>query len=72
MRLFAWQPKGHGSLSFFTIAENKEQALIAVQKYINKLQKEGQELPYEASGWGTDYYELTILEVGDVAVNAND
>lgn len=28
-------------------------------------------MPNEAEGWGTDYYELTVHEPGEVVINHN-
>lgn len=66
-KLYAFQPKGHGALSFFTIAENEEQARAAVSKYI-----EDNQYKYAAKGWGsTDYYTMTVAEQGEVVENDN-
>lgn len=64
VKLFAWQPQGHGELSFFVAARGEEEAREAVDKYIANEQ-------YRVGGWGTDYYELTVVEVGQVITNDN-
>lgn len=82
MKLFAWQPNGHGEQSFFVMAETEEQAKTAVEaKIADLLAKNADENYYEDDGlysefcfrgWGTDYYTLTVADVGDVVMNSND
>jgi hypothetical protein len=67
--LYAWQPKGHGQYSFFVAATSEEEARIAVEKHMAEDEYIDD---YETEGWGTDYYELTILPVGVATSNAND
>lgn len=76
MKLYAWQPSGHGELSFFVIAESEDAARSAVQAHIeNGLKKksflDGGISAYEVGGWGTDYYRLTVAEVDVVLTNNN-
>jgi len=71
MKLYAYQPKGHGEYSFFTIAESEEEAKKAVDKYIAETLTENATVKYEARGWGTDYYRLTVLKAGQVIENDN-
>jgi hypothetical protein len=33
MKLFAWQPTGHGPLSFFVMAEDEASARVAVEAF---------------------------------------
>jgi hypothetical protein len=68
MKLYAWQPNGHGQLSFFVCAESEEAARAAVESQIAKLEFGD----YAVRGWGTDYYELTAAEPGEVIEHAND
>jgi hypothetical protein len=75
MSLFAYQPKGHGEYSFFVAAENEKEAKESVDKYIARhLNKEDEECLDDCaiSGWGTDYYSLTVVDEGEVIANAND
>ncbi|KKL67988.1 hypothetical protein LCGC14_2129490 [marine sediment metagenome] len=75
MKLYAWQPKGHGEYSFFVCAEDKEGAEEAVNKYIHDhLNKDDDEylFDYCIDGWGTDYYVLTEVEPMTVIINDND
>ena len=75
MKLFAWQPKGHGQLSFFICAETKEQAASCIGRYIKKGMEnddESRNNEYYVRGWGTDYYELTEVDPLTVITNAND
>jgi len=76
MKLFAWQPKGFGQLSFFVCAENEEIARIAVDQEIARLKTISKDNfdaidEYDAIGWGTDYYELTVVDPGVVVTNDN-
>lgn len=68
MKLYSFQPNGHGQLSFFVMAESKENAIAFVDKYImeNNLKDR-----YETDGWGTDYYECTATDAGAVVINDN-
>ncbi len=75
MKLFAFIPRGHGSQSFFVMAESEEEAkaAIASKLFMNVGgQWEVEEDGSDASGWGTDYYEMTIYGRGEVAFNDND
>jgi len=64
MKLYAFQPRSYGELSFFVMAESEVEARAAVDNY-------GTE-PHEKEGWGTNYYELTVADAGQVLVNSND
>ena len=84
MKLYAFQPNGHGPKSFFVCAASQEEAKKAVDDYINKhLGKDDDEYitEYSIKGWGTDrssggretdYYHLTELAPGEVIYNCND
>lgn len=75
MKLYAFQPKGHGEFSFFVCAENEESARIFVDEYIRKHYRvdDGHYIDDRyISGWGTDYYQLTELNPGEVITNDND
>jgi len=75
MKLFAFRPNGHGEDSFFTIAESEEQARENIEKIIlsgNSIYGKSKEgYPINCSGWNTDYYTLTVYEIGEVAINSN-
>jgi hypothetical protein len=66
IRLYAFQPKGHGERSFFVAAASEDEAKCAVEKHLTRVSE------YEKRGWGTDYYEMTVLDVGQVVSNTND
>jgi len=66
MKLYAWQPDGHGEKSFFVMAENIVEALEAVLDAIKGLDE------YYSRGFGTDYYTLTVAGPGKVILNDND
>lgn len=77
MKLYAWQPTGHGELSFFVAARTEEEAREAVEKYIAEWSRSDANFSQrirsgDIHGWGTDYYELTVCEPGVVIVNNND
>jgi hypothetical protein len=75
VKLFAWQPKGHGEFSFFVAATSEEEARKAVDGYIalHKGKDDGHYIDNTtASRWGTDYYELKVVEIGEVITNEND
>ena len=73
MKLYAFHPGGHGQYSFFVCAESEDKAREIVTEHIHKNHMKTDRLPdYEADGWGTDYYEVEVLDVGQVAENSND
>ena len=73
-KLYCWKPQGHGQYSFYVCADSYEEALSAVQTYIERYYMETSTggLYYEAFGWGTDYYELVVVEQLSVLENEND
>ena len=71
MKLYAFQPQGHGEQSFFTIAKSEEEAIKAVTKYIDTHYPKGSPNEYDAYGFGTDYYKMTVIEEGQVVENNN-
>ena len=75
VKLYSWQPNGHGQYSFFVASESLEDANMALQKYIDEhIDKDDEEYldGYSIDGIGTDYYKLTISDVGTIVSNAND
>ena len=75
VRLYAFQPKGHGELSFFVAAETEEKARQSVDAYIaaHKGKDDGHYVgDYNTDGWGSDYYMVTVAEIGQVVTNDND
>jgi hypothetical protein len=76
MKLYAFQPKGHGQKSFFVMAESEKEAKEFVAKKIAELLANEEDgisySDYDFSGWGTDYYCLEVFEVGQVVLNDND
>jgi hypothetical protein len=71
MKLYAFQPQGHGEQSFFTIAKSEEEAIKAVTKHIDTHYPKGSPNQYDAGGWGTEYYKMTVIEEGQVVENNN-
>lgn len=72
MKLFAFQPSGHGQASFFTIAADEEEARRVVDRYVRDKYVEDGKLDYMAIGWGTEYYRVTVVDPGQVIENDND
>ena len=73
MKLFAWQPKGHGQDSFFVMAASEDDARHAVNAFIKSRAGDNKySAEFLSPGWGTDYYPLTVLSPGEVIANAND
>ncbi len=75
MKLYAWQPNGHGELSWFVMAETEDNAKAAVEHEMARrkaLAIDDIDRITECGGWGTDYYTLTVAEAGAVLTNAND
>ena len=69
MKLFGFQPRGHGELSWFVMAETEESARDAVEADI----KRRRALPFtnpnhihetDYAGWGTDYYTVSVASAG--------
>lgn len=63
MKLFIYSPNGRGQSTFSVVAENENQAFEKIDKYIKIKYPKGD---FESEGWGTDYYELEIKEIGEV------
>ena len=68
MKLYAWRPGGYGEYSFFVVAESEQKAREAVTEHI----KNNRLHPAEYGGWGTEYYEMQIAEIGEVLYNVNE
>jgi hypothetical protein len=87
MKLYAFQPQGHGQTSFFVMARDENEARGFINARVAeltateaKLRREanpgmGDErrgwLPYEVQGWPENYV-LTAYDHGEIAENAND
>ena len=73
LKLYAWQPLGHGQQSMFVMARSEEKALTAVKNKIREEIKENDNFPdYDFSALGVDFYELTIVDENVVLLNEND
>lgn len=77
MKLYAFQPRGHGELSFFVCAASEDEARAAVEAEIARRKAISPWTPekidgFDVHGWGTDYYTLTVCEPGKVISNDND
>jgi predicted small metal-binding protein len=70
-KLYAFKPSGHGEYSFFVVANSETEAIEAVTKHIEQNHTTNGTLNYEANGWGTDYYKMTVVEQGQVLENDN-
>lgn len=73
MKLYAYQPNGHGQQSFFVMAENEQAAKAAVENKIETLlEKSNWFSYYHFEGWNTGFYILTEVGAGEVILNDND
>jgi hypothetical protein len=77
LKLYAWQPNGHGELSWFVVAETEAEVKDAVDREIARRLA----LPWddqdhisvcEVEGWGSEYYTLTVAKRGQPVDNANE
>jgi len=71
MNLYTWWPKGHGQMTFSVVAESEEDAFAFVSEFIETHYRKDGAYFYEAQGWGTAYYELTVHEAGVVVLHEN-
>lgn len=81
MKLYAWQPRGHGEQSVFVMALSLDEAKRAADEAIKAAtdytdpKREDRDWNYcdaDFDGWGSDYYELTVHEPGAVLFHEND
>jgi hypothetical protein len=77
LRLYAWQPKGHGELSWFVVAETEAEAKDAVDREIARRRALPWDDPehiggYNVARWGSAYYTLTVAKRGQPVDNANE
>jgi hypothetical protein len=77
LKLYAWQPKGHGELSWFVVAETEAEAKDAVDREIARRLSLPWDEPdhigdYDVEGWGSDYYTLTVAKRGQPVSNDNE
>ncbi len=72
MKLYAFQPKGHGQLSFFVMSDSESHAMESVDKQIETLFNDKDITGYEVLGWDTEEYDMFILGADQVAWNYNE
>jgi len=75
MKLYAFQPDGHGPSSFFVMAQSTEDAKEAIDRFINEIKQDidGRQHQLQLrSDWTTTEYMLTVCEQRDVITNDND
>ena len=78
MLLYAWQPQGHGQVSFFVMARSEAEARAAVEQCMAEALAQGDDGPYwyldehHFADWGTEYYTLRVCGPGDVVINSNE
>ena len=65
-KLYAWQPEGHGPLSFFVAADSKQEAEESVRRYLFENKTDN----YDRGGWPLNF-ELSVVEKGIVVANDN-
>jgi len=71
VQLYAFHPNGHGEMSFFVMAKSEDEA----RQYVDNLIEFGYDnegYSIRSRGWGTDYYTMTVYNVGEVATNENE
>jgi len=66
MKLYAFQPTGHGPQSYFVMAESEELARAAIEKYILT-----GDYPDLINEWRNGNQELKVLAANEVAENDN-
>lgn len=67
MKTYIFIPKGHGQLSFATVANDEKEAFENVDKYIKENYTFGDnKIMYEAQGWNTDYYYIEEVKESQV------
>jgi len=75
VKLYAFQPEGHGPLSYFVMAESEAQARAAVRRYIvdnmNK-PKTAYITGNDLRKWDDGYQQCRVFDVGEVITNDND
>ena len=74
MKLYAFQPEGHGPKSFFVMSESEEEARKAVSDYCSKIIFEGktQSWEYCSTEDCNPFYEHDVIELGPNEVVEND
>lgn len=73
MKLYAWQPVGHGPQSFFVMAETQEDAAKKVIQKTYELVGEGDIWGYKyARLFFSEHWNYTVAEVGEVLTNDNE
>jgi hypothetical protein len=86
LKLYCFQPKGFGEYSAFVMANSEEEARECARKALHEQERAYEkysnwdyqgEMPEYVSrtnmeGFDTDYYIVTVLDVNEVAFNANE
>lgn len=62
-KLYVWTPRGHGQLSYFMVARDERSAREAVDEKVKTDRKKYGNC--SVLGWGTDYYELRVYDIGE-------
>ena len=62
MKLYAFQPEGHGPLSFYVVAESEEDARNRISEHLLKHHTKDGKRTYNAEG----FYKVTVAEIGEV------
>jgi hypothetical protein len=71
MKLYAFQPKGHGEMSAFVMAESEQEARARIREAANA-EEARRGWPVDLDGFDTDYYQIHALGPGEVVLNDND
>lgn len=73
MKLFAFQPNGHGEYSFFIMAENIEIAQNKVDLLCTQEREKRNGYGYEYAYYkGNNYYTIREYDENEIAINDND
>ena len=71
MKMYIFEPKGTEN-SFVVCAESEEKAREIITDHVNKNYRNTSERKFDADGWGSDYYAMRVLEIGQVGECRND
>lgn len=70
MKLFIWEPQGHGQDIVVVVEENLEKAQAAANQFVeDTIARTG--VGYHYNGWGTEHYQLTTMDPGKVMTFEN-
>ena len=71
MKIYCFQPRGHGEQSAFVVAESEVDARRLVREAA-VVEAETGGYSVDLTGFDTDYYRVTVADSGQVIFNDND